>query len=130
MEAHLLYDFFSTTLGSSPILQGFVGGLIIAFFNLVGALLVLVWRKPSERVLNVGLGLAAGVMLTASFTSLILPGIEYGGIWAVIIGMTIGAALLAATDIWIPHLHIFKGREGAERSSLKAVWLFIIAITI
>lgn len=126
----MLQDFFNTTLGSSPLLQGLAGGVIIALFNMLGALLVLVWRKPSDRVLNVGLGLAAGVMLTASFTSLILPGIEYGGIWAVLIGMTIGAGILAAVDIWIPHLHIIKGREGAEKSSLKAVWLFIIAITI
>lgn len=126
----MLQDFFSTQLGASPILQGLVGGLIIALFNLFGALLVLVWRNPSQKVLNLGLGLAAGVMLTASFTSLILPGIEYGGIWDVMIGMTIGALTLAAADFWIPHLHMIKGREGAERSSLKAVWLFILAITI
>jgi ZIP family zinc transporter len=120
---------FFQSLGS-PIMQGLVGGLILALFNMFGALLVLVWRRPSPQLLNMGLGLAAGVMLTASFTSLILPGIEYGGIWPVLVGMTLGAILLAAADLWIPHLHMFKGREGGGSPALKAVWLFIIAITL
>lgn len=121
---------FANILGDSVILQGLVGGLVIALLNMLGALLVLIWRRPSERLLNVGLGLAAGVMLTASFTSLILPGIEFGGIWAVIVGIAIGAGVLAAADQWIPHLHIIKGQEGGDKTSLKAMWLFIIAITI
>jgi ZIP family zinc transporter len=107
-----------------------MGGIIIAALNMLGALLVLVWRKPSERLLNAGLGIAAGVMLTASFTSLIIPGIEYGGVLAVMVGMGLGAVALAAADLWIPHLHMIKGREGGNVSALKAVWLFIIAITL
>lgn len=48
--------------------------------NLFGASLILVWRDPSERALNGLLGFAAGVMLAAAFTSLIIPGIEeYSG---------------------------------------------------
>lgn len=121
---------FENSLINTPILQGLVGGILIAAFNMFGALLVLVWRKPSEKLLNAGLGVAAGVMLSASFTSLILPGIEYGGVLAVIIGMGLGAVALAAADTWIPHLHIIKGREGGNVSALKAVWLFIIAITL
>ena len=121
-------DFFES-LGS-PVVQGLAGGLVISIFNMVGALLVLVWRRPSPRLLNLGLGLAAGVMLTASFTSLILAGIAYGGMLPVLIGWGLGAALLAAADLWIPHLHMFKGREGGSLVALKAVWLFIIAITL
>jgi ZIP family zinc transporter len=119
------FEFFQ-----SPVLQGLVGGLVITLFNMAGALMVLVWRRPSPRLLNTGLGLAAGVMLTASFTSLILPGIEFGGIWPVMIGIALGAVGLALSDLWIPHLHLVKGREGADTSALKAVWLFIIAITL
>jgi ZIP family zinc transporter len=122
-------DALFLSLGS-PAVQGLVGGLVISLFNMAGALLVLIWRRPSPRVLNAGLGMAAGVMLSASFTSLIIPGIEYGGVIAVLIGMTLGALLVAAADIWIPHLHMIKGREGAPIPGLKAVWLFIIAITL
>ncbi|MQC26310.1 MAG: ZIP family metal transporter [Chloroflexi bacterium] len=97
---------------------------------MLGALLVLVWRKPSAKVLDIGLGFAAGVMLTASYTSLILPGIDYGGILPVLIGIALGALLIATADQWVPHQHAIKGREGIEPGAWKAVWLFIIAITI
>src|SRR3972149_11975920 len=46
------------------------------------------------------------------------------------IGIGLGAIALAAADLWIPHLHIVKGREGGNVPALKAVWLFIIAITL
>ncbi len=88
---------FVKATGGNPILQGLIGGIIITLMNTFGALFVLFWRKPSERFLDTALGFAAGVMLTASFTSLILPGIEQGG--------------------FLP-------------TRLRAVWLFIIAITI
>ena len=121
---------FENSLITTPILQGLMGGVVIAVLNMFGALLVLIWRKPSESLLNAGLGMAAGVMLTASFTSLILPGVEFGGVVAVMIGMGLGALALGAADRWIPHLHAVKGREGGNASALKAVWLFIIAITL
>ncbi len=126
----MFQEFFVSIAGNSPILQALAGGIFIALLNMLGALLVLIWKKPSERLLNSGLGLAAGVMITASFTSLILPGIEFGGIWPVIIGIVLGAVALLMADQWIPHLHMIKGKEGSRRGSLKAVWLFIIAITI
>jgi ZIP family zinc transporter len=112
-----------------PLFQALAGGFIIALFNTLGALLILIWRKPSARTLNFGLGLAAGVMLSASFTSLIIPGIKYGGIIPVIIGLGLGSLTLGLADQLIPHLHIVKGQEGGN-SSLRAVWLFIIAITL
>jgi len=116
--------------GYSPVVQGLLGGLVITAFNTVGALLVLVWRKPSERFLDAALGFAAGVMLTASFTSLILPGIESGGIWPVLAGIALGALTLDLADHLVPHLHVVSGREGHASKRLKAVWLFILAITL
>lgn len=126
----MLDDFFATTIGPSPVAQGLVGGLVITTLNMLGALLILIWRNPSLRSLNLGLGLAAGVMLTASFTSLILPGIEFAGIYPVLLGIALGALVLAAADRWVAHLHVVKGQEGADANALKAAWLFIIAITI
>lgn len=123
-------DIISMIASLSPIALGLMGGLVIAGFNMLGALLVLIWRNPSERFLNSALGLAAGVMLAASFTSLILPGIEYGGIGPVIVGIVLGAAVLIAADNFVPHLHMVKGHEGPENPRVKAVWLFILAITL
>jgi zinc transporter, ZIP family len=131
-------ELFLRVSGPSPVVQGLVGGLVITFFNLVGAALVIVWRRPSERSLDVALGFAAGVMLTASFTSLILPGIEVGGLWPVVVGMVLGALVLDRADVWVPHVHVLvTGRRradaapgGAGDRRVAGVILFIVAITL
>ncbi len=127
---NLIETMFIAIAGPNPILQGLMGGIVIALLNALGALLVLVWRRPSERFLDAALGFAAGVMLTASFTSLILPGIEYGGIFPVLIGIALGVLVLDLGDHVVPHLHAVMGREGRYTARIKAVWLFIFAITL
>ena len=104
-------SFIAWMAGHGPAFQGFIGGLIITAFNTVGALFILIWRRPSEPFLDTALGFAAGVMLTASFTSLILPGIEYGGIWPVLVGIALGALALDLADHFVPHLHLLSGRD-------------------
>ncbi len=98
--------------------------------NTSGALAVLLWRKPSERFLDASLGFAAGVMLTASFTSLILPGIEAGGFFPTFLGVILGALVLDLADHLIPHFHAVMGYEGRSSPRLWSVWLFIVAITL
>lgn len=123
-------NWFLQNIGTNPVINGLIGGLFITLLNTFGALFVLFMRKVSVKFLDSALGFAAGVMLTASFTSLILPGIEYGGIWPVIIGMIIGVFFLDLADRYIPHMHFIKGKEGGSTGRIKAVWLFIIAITL
>lgn len=130
METSWIERVFLSISGSNPIWQGLVGGLIITAFNTVGALAVLVWRKPSEKFLDAALGFAAGVMLTASFTSLIIPGIDHGGIWPVVIGIVLGVVFLDLADHLTPHEHAIKGHEGPEAKKIRGVWLFILAITL
>jgi ZIP family zinc transporter len=124
-----------------------VGGLVIAGLNLLGASLVLVWRDPSERALDGMLGFAAGVMLAAAFTSLIIPGIETysnGNPLPVLTGLALGALFLDRSDALVPHAHyLLSGRQrrdaNAPASSLEGtisdervagVVLFILAITL
>lgn len=121
---------FLDIAGPNPLWQGVVGGLVIVLMNALGALAVLVWKNPSRKFLDTSLGFAAGVMLAASFTSLILPGVEYGGILPVIIGMVLGVAAMLAGDQFVPHLHPERGREGPEAKRIQGVWLFILAITL
>ncbi|MFN4180236.1 MAG: ZIP family metal transporter [Armatimonadota bacterium] len=121
---------FVKATGGNQILQGLIGGIIITMMNAFGALIVLLWRNPSERFLDTSLGFAAGVMLTASFTSLILPGIEQGGFLPTFAGVVLGAITLDLADRLIPHTHAVLGYEGLTSSRIKAVWLFVIAITI
>ena len=121
---------FQTVAGTSPVWQAVVGGLVITFLNGIGALTVLIWQKPSQKFLDTSLGFAAGVMLAASFTSLILPGVEYGGILPVIVGMVLGVVVMDLGDRLVPHFHPGRGHEGQETDRLRAVWLFILAITL
>lgn len=110
--------------GASPVWQGLVGGVVITLMSTIGALLVLVWRRPSERFLDAALGFAAGVMLTASFTSLILPGIEHGGIWPVLIGIAAGAMPYVISDEIVPETH----RKGHERIATFGIILGVIVL--
>ena len=136
---------FVELVGPSPVVQAFVGGIIIATMNLLGASLVLIWRKPSERALNGSLGFAAGVMLAAAFTSLILPGIEQysgGNPVPTLLGVALGALFLDRADGLVPHAHyLLTGRRRTDAAGqgdrlpvdderLAGVVLFILAITL
>ncbi len=135
-------ELFLRVAGPNPVWQGLWGGLVITTFNLGGALAVLVWRNPTQRALDAALGFAAGVMLSASFTSLILPGIEVGGLLPVVIGMALGVFMLDRADTWVPHIHVLvtgKVRDdrapeltakARRRSGVSGVLLFIVAITL
>lgn len=142
-----IQELFVGIVGTDPVIQGLAGGVVIAFLNLVGAVLVFVWRNPSQRSMDAALGGAAGVMLAASFTSLILPGIEaepYGGIIPVMIGLMLGVLVLDRADAWVPHVHVLitgNVREdvlpgatlpngGIDETRVAAVLLFIVAITL
>ncbi|RSK34224.1 ZIP family metal transporter [Rhodovulum iodosum] len=105
----------------------------------VGALPVLVGRSISRRANDTMLGFAAGVMLAASFFSLILPGIDaaedlYGSVLLAALiagaGVALGAFAVAMMNEALPHEHFIEGREGAEAAALAKIWLFVIAITI
>lgn len=123
-------DWAQSWMPAHPIAQGLVAGVFIVAMNLLGALAILFLRKPSQRAQDTMLGFAAGVMLTASFTSLILPGIERGGVLPVLAGVALGAIAMDLADCLIPHSHPFIGREGLDSKRVRAVWLFIIAITL
>ncbi|MFB6352544.1 MAG: ZIP family metal transporter [Halobacteriales archaeon] len=132
-----LEELFVDLVGTNPVVQALVGGTVIAALNLLGAVLVLVYRHPSKRSLDGALGFAAGVMLAASFTSLIIPGIEHpdGGVLPVLAGIVLGALLLDQADRWVPHVHVLvTGRARADRGEADglrtSVVLFIVAITL
>jgi len=123
----------------SPITLGFLGSLAAGSLTAVGAIPVLFGRIPSRATRDLLLGFAAGVMLAASFFSLIIPALDAaegqfdnGALPAAIVCVAIllGMGAVALTNERLPHEHFKTGREGPDSASLRRVWLFIIAITI
>lgn len=123
----------------SPVLLGLLGSLAAGSLTAVGAIPVLFGKMPSRATRDLALGFAAGVMLAASFFSLIIPALdaaepmfENGAMPAAVVCVSIllGMGAVALMNERLPHEHFASGREGPEAASLRRVWLFIIAITI
>ncbi len=105
--------------------------------SIIGALLGFIFKKTSHKFSDIVLSFAAGVMLCASIIGLILPSLEYGGKWAIlitIIGIFCGALCINLIDKLVPHLHKLTGVELEKHpdktQSLNKVLLFVIAIAI
>jgi ZIP family zinc transporter len=127
----VLYLIFGKT-----VVVGFFASILAGLATGVGALPALFFKNISRNLFNSMLGAAAGVMLAATAFSLLVPGMTYGnliwpgkGIYIVSMGMLMGAAFLHYADRQLPHVH-FDSISDVQLSSLKKVWLFIIAITI
>jgi ZIP family zinc transporter len=115
---------------------GFFASILAGLATGLGALPALFFKNISRNLFNSMLGAAAGVMLAATAFSLLVPGMIYGnviwpgkGIYIVSLGMMIGAAFLHYADRQLPHVHL-DSISDVHLTSLKKVWLFIIAITI
>jgi ZIP family zinc transporter len=119
--------------------MGFIWSLAAGLMTGIGALGVFFFRSLSVKLEDGLLSFAAGIMLAASFFSLILPAIEYGEAMfhsenlAVIIaisGILCGALALFLLNRYLPHEHFLSGYEGPDIKALRRIWLFVIAIAI
>ena len=118
---------------------GFLGSFAAGLMTALGALLILIGKTVSRRGNDILLGFAAGVMLSASYFSLIIPSLEISGeqygagaVPALIAvgGIVLGAAAIYLLDERVPHQHFIKGLEGPKAESVRKIWLFVIAITL
>jgi ZIP family zinc transporter len=122
----------------SPVWQAFLGGGFTWLITAVGAALVLLTRSMSQRLLDVMLGFAAGVMVAANIWSLLIPSIELaqqrGDVaWLpAATGLLAGAAFLRVSDRFLPHLHLGEPRSHSE--GISTAWrrttLLVLAITL
>lgn len=128
-----------TALIQSPVGLAFVVSFVAGMATALGALAVLFIRRLSQTTEDILLSTAAGIMLAASFFSLILPGIEYGtvefggkvtAVLVIIAGIALGALLLWSLHHFVPHEHLHLGREGPDTARIKRIWLFVFAITL
>jgi len=107
-----------------------VGGATV-----IGALIGFIFKKVSHKFSDIVLSFAAGVMLSAAVLGLIMPSLEYGGKYGLIItviGIFVGALCLNLIDKLVPHLHKLAGAtpEGNYSEGLSRVLLFVTAIAI
>ena len=141
MENYELYKWF---IQQGPVMQALYAGLFTWGLTAIGAALVFLFKTSNRKALDISLGFTGGVMIAASFWSLLAPSIAYvemqnemglsdSPIWfAPAVGFFLGAAFLFGLDKVIPHLHIFGKREEAEgvETNWRKTILLVLAIAL
>ena len=122
----------------NPIVQALLATIFTWLVTAAGSALVFVFKDVNRRVLDGMMGFAAGVMIAASFWSLLAPAIdlaeEMGGIrWIPpVVGFLLGGFFLLGVDKVLPHLHI--GFPSEEAEGISTTWkrsaLLVLAITL
>ena len=124
--------------GLNPIQQALLATLFTWGMTAAGAAVVFLIKDLNRRLLDGALGFAAGVMMAASFWSLLAPSIalseEMGFVkWVPpLIGFVAGAAMMRLADWLLPHLHLFAPDSSAEgvKTSWRRTALLVLAITL
>ena len=121
-----------------PVLQALIGTLFTWGVTALGAAGVFLSKEISRKILDAMLGFAAGVMIAASYWSLLAPSIDiskalgYPGWLPPVIGFLLGGAVLFGIDKLLPHLHV--GLPETQSEGLKTTWqrsiLLVLAITL
>jgi ZIP family zinc transporter len=117
-----------------PVTLALLATLFTWLLTAAGAAPVLFAKRINPKIMDGMLGLAAGVMIAASFWSLLAPAIEMsGGDWKpAAIGFLAGGLFLYVIDKILPHLHL--GLETTEAEGIKTSWqrstLLVLAITL
>lgn len=124
--------------GLGPVVQALLASLFTWGMTAVGAGLVFFFKNVNRRLLDASLGFAAGVMMAASFWSLLAPSIamaeEMGQVkWVPpLLGFLAGAASMRLADFVLPHLHLFAPASAVEGvpTTLRRTALLVLAITL
>jgi ZIP family zinc transporter len=118
---------------------GLIASFLAGMGTGIGALPILFAVDLSKRIQAILLGIGGGVMLAATSFSLIVPGTEAAiaqgasdtqAALIMVLGILLGCAFLWFAHNHFPHEHFFKGKEGPEKTDLKRIWLFVIAIAL
>lgn len=113
----------------------FLTALGVGGATVIGALIGFLFKNISHKFSDIVMSFAAGVMLAAAVLGLVIPSLEYGGKFGIIItvaGIFAGALSLNVIDKAVPHLHRLAGVEGEAHNNgtLSKVLLFVCAIAI
>jgi len=113
----------------------FLTALGVGGATVIGSVLGFIFKNISHKFSDIVLSFAAGVMLAAAVLGLIVPSLEYGGKYGIlitIVGIFVGALCLNLIDKVVPHLHKLMGSdiESHNNANLNKVLLFVTAIAI
>lgn len=127
-------------LSLHPVMQGLLATTFTWLMTAAGAGLVFFFRDMSRKWLDTMLGFTGGVMIAASYWSLLAPAIEmagdtYGETWAWIpaaVGFVTGALFIYGLDKVLPHLHLNEAMQNAEgpKTDWNRTLLLVMAITL
>jgi len=104
-----------------------------------GATSIFVFRQLSAKMEDILLSIAAGIMLAATFFSLLLPALEHAealthakltAVLLVSIGILIGSVGLWYLHEHLPHEHFIIGNDNQLHTKMRKIWLFVLAITL
>jgi len=120
-----------------PVLQALLAGTLTWLLTAFGASLVIFTSRVSQAYLDASLGVAAGVMIAASFWSLLHPSVQmaveagYTAKWLpASIGFLAGAGFLRVSDRLLPHVHLDLGKSEGLETSWRRSTLLVLAITL
>ena len=129
-------------VNQNPIFQALLAGIFTWLVTAIGSGLVFFFNSSNRKLLDISLGFTGGVMIAASFWSLLAPSIEYVEMqkemgltkmqsWlAPTIGFFFGALFLFALDKIIPHLHMFDKKNHAEGFNTKWQKTILLVLAI
>lgn len=123
-----------------PLLLALAAGLFTFGMTALGSGMILLRRNPSQRLMDVLLGFSAGVMLAASYWSLLAPSVEIARETSAVpwlapaLGFAIGGVGLWALDKVMPHAHLILPGSSLAAEGVRTPWsrstLFVLAITL
>ncbi len=115
----------------------FLTALGVGGASIIGAVLGFIFKKTTHKFSDIVLSFAAGVMLAAAVIGLVLPSLEYGGKYSLIVtiaGVFCGALCVNVIDKLMPHLHRLSGVDQEahpnSQNRIDKVLLFVVAIAI
>lgn len=125
-------------INQAPVMQAFLATMFTWGVTALGASTVFFFKTINKKILNAMLGFAAGVMIAASFWSLLAPAfdmaeaLDQNHILIVAVGFLAGGLFLFGADKLMPHLHM--GKKTSDAEGIKTSWgrsvLLVLAITL
>ena len=110
--------------------NGLIGSTLAGAMALLGFIPAFFVKGISEKLYSAFLGFSAGVMVAASFFSLILPALEHSSLSLILLAILAGGIFVHGADVLLPHEHFLKGYEGPHARRLRGMMLLFLAMTI